>query len=298
MARSDQLVDGDNVLYRMLHVLLDRHEDVAERVIDVMLDSTAIWFPPNVYQQLPILLPWVVRDPRCRPREVGGQVTADEWAAPDSRGYLRDDNSLIKNIPKALSIRGPTASLVTGARLGPAFVASHVWREVNSEKLASREPRLNSFVPNLVWLPRQIAKLSDLEGGYIQTALKGRSCSLYRSLAVRPDLKERVAEIWRLLPEPGPAPTKALKTFQFNFFDATPKFLASRRESVRQMLDFLALVVAGGVPLRKGRIPTRYFTGIQALSRETVRELYEQIRSLVPSHDCRDDDPKGTSLHA
>src|SRR5688572_17571169 len=97
----------------------------------------AVWFPVEVYAALPVLLPWVVRDPSCRgSRKNGVVVRPDQWSAPNELGYLRDDNSLVKGLPRALTIRGPKDAHLDGRRLGTEFVASHIWRQTSAEGLA------------------------------------------------------------------------------------------------------------------------------------------------------------------
>ena len=276
MAKGDiERVNGDNLLYRLFLNLLDGDDAVSAPLIDAMIRATAIWFPPQIYSQLPVLLPWVVRDPACRPRTVAGKRTPDEWSSPNTDGYLRDDNSLIKNIPKSLEVVGPPESPLRGSLLGNAFVASHVWREVNLEDLASRDPRLNSFVPNLVWLPKQIAKLSDREGGKMQEALKRTSWALYRHAAVRDHLQNTVEDIWKLIPEPAAGPT--IDPAYLNFFQVTDKFVASRLTSLREVIQ-LCRSVLDETPLQKtGRISTRYFEKLPTLEKHVVGRFWSQI---------------------
>lgn len=52
------------------------------------------------------------------------------------------------------------ASANTTARIGNGFVASHVWRKLTNNGSASQHPLTYSFIPNLVWLPTQVAKLT------------------------------------------------------------------------------------------------------------------------------------------
>ena len=140
----------------------------------------AIWLPLEVYQHIPVLMPWVVRDPQCRGSK--NKNIPDQWASPNEDGYLRDDNSLVKSLTRSLSVRGPKGSHLNGSRMGSEFVASHIWRKVDADRLASRIPLLNTFVPNLVWLPSQIAKLSDIEGGIVQQTLQAISRGIYSNV--------------------------------------------------------------------------------------------------------------------
>jgi hypothetical protein len=272
-------LDGDNLLYRLFLELLKRDDEVADTLVQKIISSVAIWFPPTLYERFPVLLPWVVRDPKCRPHIVAGHKTTDEWGSPTPDGYLRDDNSLIKSIPRSLFIQGPKDSFVKGSRLGSGFVASHVWREVKLERLASRDPRLNSFVPNLVWLPRQIAKLSDREGSRIQLALKSTSWAIYRHRKVSAAVQPHVEAIWRLLPQPLAAQRTDVE--DLNYFVTHDSFLASRATGATQVIQLLDAVVSNAKPGRKGRIPTRYFQNVHLINAEALRALRTQIATLM-----------------
>ena len=58
-----------------------------------------------------------------------------------------------------------------------------------------------SFAPNLVWLPAQLAKLSDREDSHVQTLLQALSRRIYQPLELQPALGEIVEPIWDQLPE-------------------------------------------------------------------------------------------------
>ena len=51
---------------------------------------------------------------------------------------------------------------------------------------------LNSFVPNLVWLPVQISKLTDREGSYAQRFLQAISCQIYKNISLPKELTEHL----------------------------------------------------------------------------------------------------------
>lgn len=177
MAAKPKVVHGDDLIYRFLRDLFTDDEGEYGAVPRALLAATGIWFPTSVYQTNPVLAPFAVRDASCR----GGKGKPDIWGSPDSAGYLRDDNSLIKGIPRSLAIRAPSQKHLNGRRMATEFVAAHVWRQcADGGTLASRRPLLNSFVPNVVWLPSQIAKLTDIEGSLVQRTLQEMSWALYR----------------------------------------------------------------------------------------------------------------------
>ena len=51
-------------------------------------------------------------------------------------------------------------------------------------ELSSRDLDTYSFVPNLVWLPTQVAKLTDREGSFAQAYLQALSSKIYNRLQV------------------------------------------------------------------------------------------------------------------
>jgi hypothetical protein len=106
-------------------------------------------------------VPYAVRDPHAR-KDHPRKGAPDEWGKPFPNGLFRDDNSLIKGIPRSLRINGVNPRF-NDARIGRGFVAAHVFpRLVGSRrKLSVRDPLTYSFVPNLVWLPSELAKLTD-----------------------------------------------------------------------------------------------------------------------------------------
>lgn len=101
-AKKIKTVHGDDLLYRFLSELFAEESEELREVQQLMLISMGIWFPPEAYRRWPVMIPWVVRDPKCRKGPSG-----DEWASPDADGYQRDDNSMIKGLPRSLAIQAP-----------------------------------------------------------------------------------------------------------------------------------------------------------------------------------------------
>ena len=235
----------------------------------------AIWLPLDVYARVPVLLPWVVRDSTSRGDKKHGRP--DEWGSPNADGYLRDDNSLVKGIPKSLSVRGP--GHLRGARMGTEFVAAHVWRKVRHADLASRIPLLNSFVPNLVWLPAQVAKLTDLEGGVVQKTLQAMSRAVYRPAPVSSDMRQVVESAWDLLPEPE-IEVSMIDHGALNWFEATEAFIDRRLARISTVIRALEIVEAGQ-PLTRKVITRRYTEGLSSVPTEKRRALLEGLRFHV-----------------
>jgi hypothetical protein len=276
-----RVVHGDDLLYDFFQNVLAEESEALAAVPQLLLETMGVWFPREAYEKWPVMLPFVVRDPDCRSKPSIGRP--DIWSSPDDAGYLRDDNSLVKALPRALEIVAPKHRRLSGARLGSEFVAAHVWRKVKgAEALASRLPELNTFVPNLVWLPGQIAKLTDREGSIVQQTAQALSWSIYRDAPVATHLAYLVEESWALLPEPTRA-IQHLNMGQLNWFKATPAFMSLREQRVRTVVAALRRV-RGGLPPEGKVIASRYTAGLSAVPREAIDKLLPRLeRHLPPS---------------
>ena len=267
-------VNGDDILYRFMSELIESNDEVAEEVVAALVRSTSIWFPTSLYSQIPVLLPWVVRDPSCRPKVQNGQKTAEEWSSPNEGGYLRDDNSLVKAIQRSLVISGGSKHLAD-QKLGRGWVACHIWRQIKHPELATRHPRTNSFIPNLVWLPRQLAKLSDRENGPVQVALQRASWGIYRQTKVRDELDSLTEEIWSLIPEPDE--WDALEPSAVHLFDCSERFVASRRKSLVEVIGYLGSLLEDSEPKAASRLPSRYRDGLALTDRKAIELLHAEL---------------------
>jgi len=170
-------IDGENVLYHYLQKdLLIKDVWLFQMLAAKLVASLGIWFHPDIYKKIPVLLPYARRDATCRKNCNKNRI--EEWGSPDKNGFFRDDNSLIKNIPKRLIIKSSLKDIYDTRKIGSGFVACHIWRTLNVQGrkktriLAAQNPLTYSFIPNLVWLPRQVAKLTDREGSFTQLYLQ------------------------------------------------------------------------------------------------------------------------------
>ncbi len=280
-----KLLNGDNLLYRLFQKLLASDDQMVRSAIaGEMIRSMTIWLPLDFYQNCPVILPWVVRNPKCRPHKLQGIQYPDRWGAPDELGYQMDDNSLIKGIPKSLPIDGPKDSPLVGKKMGNDFVASHIWREIDGvDVLASRHPELNSFAPNLVWLPRQIAKLSDREGQMIQDLLKLASWAIYRKVKVNQNYTEVVGAIWKYLEKDV---KKVTEKYRFDpesahyFQPKDEKFVLRRIEIARKALVFISSC-ENGTPNPSKSTTSRYANGLPNVKKRVLSNLKKQVSKFV-----------------
>ncbi len=271
--RSPAKVDGSNVLYHYLQKSLQQ-EDVwlFQMLVAKLVVGLGIWFPPSSYAVLPIAVPHVVRDPDCR-----GSGSADQWSSPNSEGYVRDDNSLVKALVKSLAVRSSAFDGYRNRKLGNGFVSAHAWRTTSDGSHASRNALTNSFWPNLVWLPANVAKLTDREGSFAQTFVQAISSKIYRGVEVHPQLRPFVEEAWSLLPVASEFPDQALPEVEdLNFFDVPSPFLVKRLEKIRSVSEGLGRVEEGR-PVEEKVVSNRYTEGLVDLKPKAAGRLREHL---------------------
>lgn len=283
MRNSTRSIDGTTLLYHFLQK--DLYESdiwMFQMLLSRMIVSLGIWFAPEIYQNAPVLLPFVVRDPLCR-KQVGGE---EQWGSADIKGYFRDDNSMIKALPRSLVVSGPRSGLYNGRQIGEGFTAAHVWRRIDfssvDAELSSRDPLTNSFVPNLVWLPTQVAKLSDREGSFTQLYLQALSCKIYGELGVIDKFADITSEIWKMLPTPKGIPTQGLPdTETLNFFSPTKNFYSQYQRRITEILEAISEIEAGRVPEKK-IIASRYGSSLSKLSLPALTNLKSSLIQFLP----------------
>ena len=202
------------------------------------------------------------------------------WSSPDDAGFLRDDNSLVKAIPRSLAIRGPQGSHLHDARMGTEFVAAHIWRVVNHTQLASRLPLLNSFVPNLVWLPSQVAKLSDRQDGIVQKTLEAISYRLYRDQPVSAHVEDAVKQAWALIPPPS-VELVDFDPDDLNWFCTSPGFFRTRLSRLNAVIAALE-AIEGGSPPPERVVTRRYAAGMPLVAPEARSVLRAFLEQFVP----------------
>jgi hypothetical protein len=257
---TSQPIDTRNLLYHFLqHDLASDDVWLFQALVARLVVRLGIWLPVEVYARMPLLVPYARRDPTCRGDTRRG--IPDAWGAPDESGYFRDDNSLVKGVPRSMAITS-TLRRYMGRSLGAGFVACHVWRIAPDEQLASRNPLTYSFVPNLVWLPAQVAGLTDREGSFAQQYLQAVSRHIYSQAPVNRAHAELVATAWSLLPGSVGIPDAALPAVDdLNYFVTDEPFF--RRRS--RMISLVAEALRSGTPTAKV-VSRRYTAGIPHVS--------------------------------
>lgn len=233
------MINGENIIYHYIQKTLIadvENDEFTKELIERLIVDLSIWIPKEVYNQLPIFLPYVVRDASCRNKE------KDEWGFANSEGFLRDDNSLIKGIIKPLFVDGRKVKEYNNKKLANGFVASHIWRELqNGEtRLASTLPITNSFIPNLVWLPKQISKLTDREGSYAQRLLKTLSYKIYFEENSPSELNR---SIWSHLDNPNLDIKLFNDSSKLNYFKIPQDWIEKKKKDINSEIERIIITL-------------------------------------------------------
>lgn len=269
-----KVVQSSHLLYHYLKEFLYHKDDdrLQDLVADLMV-RLGIWFPPSYYAVFPIALPHVVRDPECRANRKLGREEA--WGSPNEAGYVRDDNSMIKSLVRSFPIQSDFPQY-SNRKLGTGFVAAHVWP--NTTRVAIT----NSFWPNLVWLPREVAILTD-QMPFASQIVQELSRQIYRDVPVHPQVNAFSEQAWGMLPEFSERSGFELPNVEsLNFFKPRLSSLRSRLKGI-QVTSSALDQVANGRPLtaeHSGRhVRKRYRSGLDegVVGEVAARRLSEYL---------------------
>ena len=268
-------LQGNDLLYHYFQkTLLEENPEQFKEVVRGLVLGLGMWLPPAAYERFPLLVPYAARDAACRGDKRRG--IPDQWGAPDAIGRFRDDNSLIKGIPRSLVVMNPSNGIVNGSRIGTGFVAAHVWRKLSDGSEAPRNESTYSFLPNLVWLPTQLAKLTDREGGFAQTLIQAISIALYRRVPLKPKLGAFVVPIWDKLPVRDEVTDIDVPVDRLNLFLFERSWLDRRRRTLRLVQEAVS-AASSGAPLEAKVISNRYGAGLRYLEGAAVAPLLDML---------------------
>jgi len=216
----------------------------------------AIWVPTATYAVTPWLAPYAIRKIRLRVEPHAPGEVRDLWGTPTNEGYFTDDNSLIK--PTVL--RRPLAQAALGpygtSPVSKGLVCCHVWAGTTTD------PLLFSFIPNLVWLPADLARLSDAHSTApphpLHDVLKEVSQQRYRSVVSSADPR-RVESAWNLLPSPRRA-DRRVEGDSGNEVAAPSPIIALIAKRIDRLVTFLDGTLSDG-PMPK-RFSKRFHAGV------------------------------------
>lgn len=256
-------IDGNHALYHYIQkVILPREDGFSRELVERLVLDLSIWLPPEFCAAVPVLFPYCVRT---------GGLKAREWGTPDSSGRLRDNNSILKRVVGSYAIRSPLTPVYPRSGRGRNFIACHIWRKAawRGERVQTpSHPQLYSFIPNLAWLPAQVAKLTDHEGSHAQRLLQSVSRKLYQPVAEQ--FPEVFREIWEGC---GEVEDCGADVGRLNFFAVSERSVRMRRRIVREEVEAVLAVLVGGTPRAKPVRSARYLSGLSQADRGQTGEL-------------------------
>jgi hypothetical protein len=148
-------------------------------------------------------------------------------------------------------------------------------------EIAARHRLTYSFVPNLVWLPADVAALTDREGSFVQTYVQALSVKIYRGREVAEPARRLAEEAWDLLAIPQVIPEQGLPDpEELNFFQPTDSWLRGRVAKICLVADALEAVMSGK-PLKESVISHRYTAGLPSVPRRAARALRDDLRHFA-----------------
>ncbi len=275
-------MDADVTLWAELH---NRGiESISSLSADDAIDLAsrfAVWIPVETYVSSPWLAPYAVRRVRNRTDQRVNGPKRDMWGFPDERGYFTDDNSLIKQIHKGKRVKEIDSPYGT-SKLSSGMVCCHVWSGT------TQNPLLFSFIPNLVWLPKSLAPLSDNHDGNsphpVHGFLKSVSLTRFREYTVHRG-SQRVQRAWDELDVSFVGPSDR-RSFELADAEKLVKLASGR---VDRFVNFIEELIEPDS--RPQRFSRRYHAGVGrgidqtfpavdlAVSVEDLRILLSDIRS-------------------
>jgi hypothetical protein len=275
-SRAAAAAPRSRAIYQYLTAGLDPRSDLGSDPSGDIAALTAtlilrlgVWWSRGAYGRLPVMVPWCVRDRKCRYDQ-----GPESWGAPNADGYLRDDNSIIKKLPLPIAVTGPPGHPYAGRRPWRGFTACHIWRDLPDGSLAGANPWLYSFMPNLIWLPSWLAPLTDRQDSPVQRMLQRVSCQRFLEAPVAPALRGVAGYAWGLLPSPVPGPAVASETLPE--FDPDEAFFRRRLAYLDKFIAGAGHVIAHGTTGQK-LICSRYTEGLPALPSATVERFRDQM---------------------
>lgn len=234
-----------------------------------LLQHLSIWWPNFAYGVLPTMTPWSIRD-----RSARYDQGPESWGAPRADGYFRDDNSIIKKLPLTLTVHAPSRAGYDGRKPWRGFTACHIWRELEGGTIGGLDPWIYSFMPNLVWLPRPLAGLTDYHSA-VQSLLKRTSYALFRHAEVD-GAREYSEYVWSLLAPNGLDAGRILRVESLARFNVDAGFVRRRLAYIDKVVSACSGLTAGE-PIKGKLICSRYTEGLPMLERQVISELGDQL---------------------
>lgn len=240
-------VAGSSAMFQSLAWAFRRGGDQQRQAARQLLLRAGVWLPVETYQVWPVLLPWIVRDNSVAASKTKATMTGKSLikTASPTTGLLRSDNSPVGTLKNDLPVMWSggleetfkSKALKSGTH---EWMQSHCWPYLSDTgQSTATHPLTNSFVPNLVWLPHAMGRLTDDERLVFADELRAISWARYRHVDVDPALRDVVEEAWSLLDPPTADDLQRAELTRANEFVVPAKFYQSKVAKVRSISAYL-----------------------------------------------------------
>jgi len=280
--------DADFVFKKYLKTNFNKEVDslTEDEIVELSL-KFGIWMSLDSYKNAPWIARYALRTVRDRTDERISGDKRDLWGLPSGEGYFTDDNSLIKDSYKKMSIVGkdnPYGEQI----ISSGFVCCHVWSNT------TKDPLLFSFIPNLIWLPKSLARFTDVLGNKsihkVHYVLQNCSIKRFKSIKVTTGVDD-VEKVWsKLISDSSNLPNN----LDFTEFISEPK-LSNRVLKRHKNLSAFLNAALKGPPYKQNRFSARYHLGAgkgidnsvpvftDLVLREKIKELLIVVTSTMPT---------------
>jgi hypothetical protein len=265
-----KIQDADHQLVEFLRLTYGRDINALseDEVIDLII-RFAIWPVTDSYINAPWVARFAVRRQRHRTDERAPGEKRDLWGMPDEMGFFADDNSLLKSAYKNLDITGLQNPYKT-AKLSTGLVCCHIWSGTTSD------PLLFSFLPNLVWLPKSLARFTDVykerDIHRVHYVMQELSYRRYRELEANVG-NDDCRRAWSKLVRPL---IELADDIHFTEMKSEPS-LSSRVRTRHLRLSTVLEAAISEVPEGHRRFSKRYHLGVGGYIDKTIPPLNELV---------------------
>ena len=242
---------------------------LSEKEIVELVIQFAIWPATESYVSSPWVARYAVRRQRYRTDDRAPGEKRDLWGMPDDMGYFADDNSLLKSTYKNLQIAGPSNPYTT-LKLSTGLVCCHIWSATTSD------PLLFSFLPNLVWLPKSLARFTDVykerDIHRVHYVMQELSYRRYSELKVKV-ANEDCQRAWAKLARPSIDLSGIIHYTQMASEPALSKRVRTRHHRLTSFLE----AATSETSIGQKRFSRRYHLGYGSLIDTTIPSVRELV---------------------
>ncbi|WEV78813.1 hypothetical protein O9K63_03180 [Janibacter cremeus] len=279
-------VAGSSAIFQSLAWVFRRGDDQQRWTARHLLLRAGVWLPVETYQKWPVLLPWMVRDNSVAQSKTKAAHTGKDLikTASSGTGLLRSDNAPIGGLKKDLPVMW-AGGLHETFKSKPLKDGTHEWMQSHcwsylsdTGQSTATHPLTNSFVPNLVWLPHAMGRLTDDERLVFAAELRAIAWARYRHVEVDPAFRDVVEQAWSLLDPPLADDVHDGQLGRANEFVVPAKFYQSKVERVRTISSYLEKLQSGHDVSGVNLAPAVYKQSLASVTPETRSSLQQYLR--------------------